>query len=89
MRIMNYKIILKEKKYYLIHIMKTREIVYELDENGIITSFKNWKTILGHEVTDVVGTHFNYFIHPDVDRCMNAVENLIERKTLKEEVTTA
>jgi hypothetical protein len=36
-------------------------------------------------VTDVVGTHFNYFIHPeDVDRCMNAVENLIERKTLKE-----
>jgi hypothetical protein len=36
-------------------------------------------------VTDVVGTHFNYFIHPDVDRCMNAVENLIERKTLKEE----
>jgi hypothetical protein len=71
MRIMNYKIILKKKILFDSHYENSTEIVYELDENGNL-SFKNWKTILGHEVTDVVGTHFNYFIHPeDVDRCMN------------------
>jgi FKBP-type peptidyl-prolyl cis-trans isomerase 2 len=37
MRIMNYKIILKEKKLFDSHYENSTEIVYELDENGIIT----------------------------------------------------
>jgi PAS domain S-box-containing protein len=71
------------------HYENSTEIVYELDENGIITLLsKNWKTILGHEMTDVVGTNFNYFIHPeDEDNCMHAVKNLTARITSKEEVT--
>jgi hypothetical protein len=43
---------LKRKKI-ISHYENSTEIVYELDENGIIT-LQNWKTILGHEVTDVV-----------------------------------
>jgi PAS domain S-box-containing protein len=71
------------------HYENSAEIVYALDENGIITHLtKNWETILGHEKNDVVGTTFNYFIHPeDEEACMQAVRNLTERKTLKEEVT--
>jgi PAS domain S-box-containing protein len=71
------------------HYENSTEIVYELDETGIITLLsKNWKTILGHEITDVVGTNFNCFIHPeDEDRCMQALKNLTERRTSKEEVT--
>jgi len=71
------------------HYENSTEIVYELDENGIITHLsKNWKTILGHEKNAVVGTNFIHFIHPEDEvACMNAVRNLTERKTLKEEVT--
>lgn len=71
------------------HYENSIEIVYELDENGIITDLsKNWKTILGHEKNAVVGTNFIYFIHPeDEHACMHAVRNLTERKTFKEAVT--
>jgi hypothetical protein len=41
-------------------------MVYSLMKTGIITLLsKTGKTILGHEMTDVVGTNFTYFIHPE------------------------
>ncbi|MGO4819277.1 PAS domain-containing sensor histidine kinase [Flavobacterium sp. W22_SRS_FP1] len=81
---------LKEKEYLFdSHYENSVEVVYEFDEQGIITYFsKNWKTLLGHERSAVLGSSFSCFIHPDdMNICMNAVVNLTERKTLKEEIT--
>jgi PAS domain S-box-containing protein len=81
---------LKEKEsLFESHYENSIEIVYEFDENGIITSLsKNWETILGHDRSAVLGSSFTCFIHPeDMKLCMNAVGNLTESKTLKEEIT--
>jgi PAS domain S-box-containing protein len=80
----NYKTIQFE-----IHNENSIEITYQLDENGIITQVsKKWETILGHKTQTIIGTNFIEFIHPeDLKICTQALKNLIERKTLNEEVS--
>ncbi len=81
---------LQEKKHrFDFHYENSIEIIYELDENGIIIhSSGNWKTILGHDLNEVVGSNFRCFIHPeDINTCMHALKSLMERKILKEEIT--
>lgn len=72
-----------------IHNANSIEITYQLDENGLITQVsKKWETILGHKTQTIIGTNFIEFIHPeDLKICTQAVKNLIEHKTSKEELT--
>ncbi|EIA09097.1 PAS domain S-box protein [Flavobacterium frigoris] len=72
-----------------IHNANSIEITYKLDDNGIITEVsKKWETILGHKTQTIIGTNFTEFIHPeDLKICTQAVKNLIEHKTRKEELT--
>jgi hypothetical protein len=54
-KITNYKKILsKQKNSYLNHYENSIEIIYEFDEDGIITSFrKTGKLFLGHDRSEL------------------------------------
>lgn len=70
-----------------VFIDNSKEIIYELDKNGIITYVsKNWKTFLGYEVEEVIGKSNASFLHPeDLENIVAFLDNTTE--TAKSEIT--
>lgn len=67
-------------------VENANDIIYLLRPDGVFTYVSpNWTAILGHDVSDVVGTNFAPRIHPDdLDRCygfLNAVLETGERQS--------
>jgi len=47
-------------------VENANDIIYSLSLDGILTYVSpNWTEILGHPLNDVIGRHFEQFIHPD------------------------
>jgi len=47
-------------------VENANDIVYALSKNAIFTYVSpNWKDILGHDPTEVLGRRIDYFVHPD------------------------
>lgn len=70
---------LKENQFQ-IFIDNSKEIVYELTKNGIITYVsKNWKTFLGYEIDEVIGKSNTSFLHPeDLENIVAFMDNMAE-----------
>jgi PAS domain S-box-containing protein len=58
---------IKEKEsQFQLFIANSKEIVYEINQNGFyIYVSKNWTTFLGYEVEEVLGKSYAKFLHPD------------------------
>ncbi len=70
----------QENQFQLI-VDNSKEIIYEINSEGIITyASKNWTLLLGHELNEVIGKRNLTFIHPeDVEKCitfLNAITKM-------------
>ena len=78
-----------EENHLQIAEANSKEILYELDENGtIIYVSKNWKTHLGYEVDEVIGRNNASFLHPeDLGKVLDFLEDMIVTGNSKNEIT--
>ncbi len=69
-----------KENQFQVFIDNSKEIVYELTQDGIITDVsKNWTTLLGHEVAEVIGKRNTAFLHPDdLENIVEFLDNMIE-----------
>lgn len=60
-------------------VENANDIVFSVAPDGVFTYISpNWKNMLGHEPSDVVGTHFGDYVHPeDVWACQNILEKVL------------
>jgi PAS domain S-box-containing protein len=70
----------KKEKQFQIFIDNSKEIVYELTQDGIIICVsKNWTTFLGYEVDEVIGKSNASFLHPEeIENIVAFMDNMIE-----------
>ena len=82
------KVIEIGKNQFQIAEANSKEILYELDENGtIIYVSKNWKTFLGYEVDEVIGRNNASFLHPeDLGKILDFLEDMIVTGNSKNEI---
>jgi PAS domain S-box-containing protein len=82
------KVIEIGKNQFQIAEANSKEILYELDENGtIIYVSKNWKTFLGYEVDEVIGRSNASFLHPeDLGKIVDFLEDMIVTGNSKNEI---
>jgi len=68
-----------EEKFRLL-IENSHDIIYTLTADGVFTFVSPaWTTLLGHEVTQVVGKSFQQFVHPDdLAGCLVFLQNVME-----------
>ncbi len=61
-------------------VENANDIIYSLTPDGVFVYVSpNWKDILGHEVSEVVGRHFAPFVHPDdLAVCVQFLRKVIE-----------
>jgi PAS domain S-box-containing protein len=61
-------------------VENANDIIYSLSPDGIMTYISpNWKDILGHDLSEVVGTSFAPLIHPDdLQKCFDFLASVIE-----------
>ncbi len=61
-------------------VENANDIVYSLTPEGIFSYVSpNWKSILGHDISEVVGKSFAPFIHPDdAERCLSILKKTLE-----------
>jgi PAS domain S-box-containing protein len=78
-----------QEHQFEIFIDNSKELVYELNQDGVITyASKNWKTILGYEVNEVVGKRNSSLLHPeDLEMVSIFLNKIIETGEDNEEVT--
>ena len=78
----------KETQFQLF-IDNSKEIFYELDRDGIIIDVsKNWKTLLGYEVDEVIGRSNSIFLHPkDLEMVTAFLNKTIETEGIENEIT--
>lgn len=83
------KVLKLEENHFQIVEANSKEIFYELDENGtIIYVSKNWKTFLGYEVDEVIGRNNASFLHPeDLGKILDFLEDMIVTGNSKNEIT--
>lgn len=83
------KVLKLEENHFQIVEANSKEILYELDENGtIIYVSKNWKTFLGYEVDEVIGRNNASFLHPeDLGKILDFLEDMIVTGNSKNEIT--
>lgn len=61
----NESLLESEKKHRLL-IENSRDIIYTLTPDGIFTfASPSWTTLLGHQLSEVIGHSFQQFVHPD------------------------
>ncbi|MDI5896895.1 PAS domain S-box protein [Flavobacterium yafengii] len=80
---------MKEKEIqFQSFIDNSKEILYELNQDGIITFVsKNWKFYLGHQPNEVIGKKNILMLHPDdVEMCI-AFFKTIDLGAIKNEMT--
>ena len=64
-RVLSNKIKEKETQFQLF-VDNSKEILYEIDQDGIIIYVsKNWTTYLGHEIDEIIGKSNSLFLHPE------------------------
>jgi PAS domain S-box-containing protein len=78
---------LKENQFE-IFIDNSKELLYELNQDGIITyASKNWKTFLGYEVDEIIGKSNATFLHPeDLRNIVDFLGEMIETEKFKNEI---
>ncbi len=78
----------KEAQFQLF-IDNSKEIYYELDQYGtIIYVSENWKTFLGYDVNEVIGSSNASLLHPeDLESILDFLNNKIETGENKKEIT--
>jgi len=61
-------------------VENANDIIYMLSPDSIMTYISpNWTDILGHDVSEVLGTSFQPLIHPDdLESCLNFFKAIIE-----------
>lgn len=86
-RILLNKIIKKETQFELF-IDNSKEIIYELDLDGIFTYIsKNLIDFLGYEADEITGESIALLIHPeDMEMCLNHLNNVVETGKSKKEL---
>ena len=76
----------KEKKFELF-VENSKEILYELDKEGIVTfASKNWVDLLGYEAEEIIGKSNASLIHPDdLKMCLEyMIHSVGEKKSEKD-----
>ena len=83
------KVLKLKENQFEIFIANSKELVYELNQEGIITyASKNWKTILGYEVDEIIGKRNSSLLHPDdLEMVFIFLNKIIETGKNDEEVT--
>lgn len=83
------KVLKLKEKQFEIFIDNSKELVYELNQDGIITyASKNWKTLLGYEVDEIIGKRNSSLLHPeDLEMVIIFLNKIIETGKTDEEVT--
>lgn len=83
------KVFEQKENQFQIFIDNSKEIVYELTKNGIITyASKNWSTFLGYEADEVIGKSNTSFLHPeDLENITAFLDTMIENGESKNEIT--
>jgi len=73
------KTIKEQKNHFQLFIGNSKEILYELDLEGIFTYVsKNLIAFLGREVDEFTGKNIALFIHPDdLEMCISHLNNLV------------
>lgn len=68
-----------EQKYRLL-IENSHDIIYTLSLEGVFTFVSpSWTALLGHEVDQVVGKHFQEFVHAgDIDVCVAFLKKVVK-----------
>ena len=82
--------IINEKEIQLqLFIENSKEIVYEINPEGILTYVsKNWRTFLGYELDEVIGKSNASFLHPDdLDLVNDFLKKTIEAGNNEDEIT--
>jgi PAS domain S-box-containing protein len=61
-------------------VENANDIIYLLTPDGVFTYVSpNWTDVLGHEVSEIVGTNFAPRVHPDdIDRCYVFLNTVLE-----------
>ena len=61
-----YQAVRESEERFRSFVENANDIVFTLSLDGVLNYISpNWKDILGHEARDVVGRHFQDFVHPD------------------------
>lgn len=65
-------------------VEKANDIIYSLTPEGVFSYVPpNWTTILGHDVSEVEGSSFAQFVHPDdLQACMDYFEKVMAGETM-------
>ena len=76
----------KSESRYRMLVENSCDIIFSLDTKGVFTFVScAWKTVLGHDLSDVVGHNLREFIHPeDVHLCSAAILAAIETNSAQE-----
>jgi len=82
-------IIQEKEDQFQLFIDNSKEIIYEINQERIITNVsKNWTTFLGYEIDEVIGKSNASFINPeDLDLVKDFLSKKVESKTNKDEIT--
>ncbi|MBN2401207.1 MAG: PAS domain S-box protein [Spirochaetes bacterium] len=59
------------------------EIIYTLSSEGVLTFVSpTWTRLLGHQLSEVEGRHFSYFVHPeDIPACESFMKKVLQAGT--------
>ncbi len=65
-------------------VEKANDIIYSLTPEGVFSYVPpNWTSILGHDVSEVQGSSFALFVHPDdLQACMDYFEKVMAGETM-------
>jgi PAS domain S-box-containing protein len=76
----------KSESRYRTLVENSCDIIYSLDLEGRFTFVSPaWKTVLGHDLTDVLGHNIRDFVHPeDVSLCETAIMTGIQSNSAQE-----
>ncbi len=78
----------KSEEMYRLLIENTHDIIYAITADGVFTFVSPaWTMLLGHQTTQIVGRHFQEFVHPDdLPKCMELLQNVIDTGQRQESV---
>ncbi len=87
-RISDLEALSQSEEKFRSYVENANDIVYELDRDGVLTYVSpNWTDILGHRVDEVIGRHFDQFVHPDdVARCDEHITSIIKSGTRQADI---
>ena len=82
------KVLEQKENQFEIFIDNSKELVYELNQDGIITyASKNWKTFLGYEVDEIIGKSNATFLHPeDLKNIVDFLGEMNDTEKIKNEI---